>query len=419
MKSESAQAAMRQVELPENSLSGYAPVAGEDMITEIETLAAPLRGARVLHVSATAQGGGVAELLSALVPLMRSVGLDAEWRIISGSPEFFHVTKSLHNGLHGMPLNLTPQMQQTFLEVNAFNATAFPGTYDFVVVHDPQPLPLRTLLPNDTGTWIWRCHIDMTNANPVFWNFVRPYIEAYDAAIFSMEAYARADLKIRHQAIIPPAIDPYSSKNAPQTVGQSTRLIEKAGVDPARPMLVQVSRFDPWKDPLGVVDVYRGIRRDIDTLQLVLLGALVDDDPEGAEYYRRTIEYAGNDPDIHVLLNTGGPEEVNAFQRLATVVLQKSIREGFGLTVTEALWKERPVIGGNVGGIPLQIQDGETGYLVSSVEECIRRVADVLRHPAAAANMARQGHEKVRLNFLSTANLRNYLELFATLQASR
>ncbi|MGO8951676.1 MAG: glycosyltransferase [Ktedonobacterales bacterium] len=411
--------AMRRVAVSDKTLADYAPVAGEDIIGEIEALAAPLRGAHVVHVSATAQGGGVVELLSTLIPLMRSVGLDTEWRVIAGSEPFFQVTKSLHNGLQGMPLELSPQMKQTFLEENAYNASAFDTGYDFVVVHDPQPVPLRTLRPHDSGTWIWRCHIDLTAANPVIWDYFRPFIQVYDAAVFSMPAFARADLLISHKAIIPPAIDPLSPKNAPQGELESYRLIQRSGVDPARPLLVQVSRFDPWKDPLGVVDVYRGLRRQISGIQLVLLGALADDDPEGDEYYQRTREYAGNDPDIHVLLNTGGPLEVNAFQRLAAVVLQKSLREGFGLTVTEAMWKERPVIGGNVGGIPLQIQDGVSGYLVSSVEQCIGRAADVLRGPVAAREMGRRGRETVRRAFLSTANLRNYLALFQKLRTSR
>ena len=234
-----------------------------------------------------------------------------------------------------------------------------------------------------------------------------------------MAAYARPDLAINHRAIIPPAIDPLSPKNASQDELESRRLIERSGIDSARPMLVQVSRFDPWKDPLGVVDVYRGLRRHMSGIQLVLLGALADDDPEGTEYYWRTREYAGNDPDIHVLLNTGGAQEVNAFQRLATVALQKSVREGFGMTVTEALWKERPVVAANVGGIPLQIQDGVTGYLVSSVDQCIERTAEMLNHPISAGEMGRRGRELVRRSFLSTANLRNYLALFQELQPSR
>jgi trehalose synthase len=419
MDPKSQAAEMRRVPVDDKSLASYAPLAGDDILDEIEALAAPLRGARVAHVSATAVGGGVVELLSALVPLMNSVGLRADWWVISGPEEFFQVTKSVHNGLHGMPLELTEDMKRTFRQVNEANASSFESGYDFVVIHDPQPVALRRFRPHDTGAWIWRCHIDLTAANPVFWSFVKPFIQDYDAAIFSMASYSRPDLAVGHKVIIPPSIDPLSPKNAPLDELSGSRLIERAGLDPARPMMVQVSRFDPWKDPLGVVDVYRGVHRRVADLQLVLMGALADDDPEGTEYYQRTLDYAGNDPDIHVLINTGGPLEVNAFQRLATVVLQKSLREGFGLTVTEALWKERPVIGGDVGGIPLQIRDGISGYLVSSVQECIERAVDILRHPLAAAELGRRGRETVRRKFLSTANLRNYLALFHELHTSR
>ena len=305
----------------------------------------------------------MAELLGTLVPLMRSAGLEADWMVIAGSDSFFQVTKSLHNGLHGMPLELTDEMRHTFLDVNTMNAATFPAdSYDYVVVHDPQPAPLRRLRPDDGGSWIWRCHIDLTAANPVFWDYLRPFIQLYDAAIFSMPAYVMPDLQVERVAIIPPAVDPLSPKNEPLEEREILTLIQARDIDPARPLLLQVSRYDPWKDPLGVIDVYRGVRRQLPDVQLVLLGALADDDPEGTEYYRRALAYAGSDPDIHVLINTGGPHEVNALQRAASVVLQKSLREGFGLTVTEGLWKARPVIGGNVGGIPLQIEDGQTGH---------------------------------------------------------
>jgi trehalose synthase len=408
---------MHRVAVGGRSLAAYAPFAGTEIIKEIEALAGPLRGARIAHVSATAEGGGVAELLGTLVPLMRGVGLEADWMVIAGSDPFFQVTKSLHNGLHGMLLELTDEMRRTFLEVNEANAATFPGSsYDFVVVHDPQPAPLRLLRPDDGGSWIWRCHIDLTTANPVFWDYLRPFIQLYDASIFSMPAYVMPDLQMERVAIIPPAVDPLSPKNEPLEEREIRTLIRARGIDPARPLLLQVSRYDPWKDPLGVIDVYRGVRRQLPDVQLVLLGALADDDPEGTEYYRRALAYAGSDPDIHVLLNTGGPHEVNALQRAASVVLQKSLREGFGLTVTEGLWKARPVIGGNAGGIPLQIEDGQTGYLVSTTDECIDRAVKLLHNPTAATEMGRRGRETVRSKFLSTVNLRNYLALFSELR---
>jgi trehalose synthase len=414
-----ANQAMHLVEVEEKRLSDYAPFAGNEILGEIRTLAAPLQGARVVHISATAQGGGVAELLSTLVPLLHNVGLDAQWRVIAGSEEFFQVTKRIHNGLQGMPLPLTDEMRRTFLDGNAANAVSFSDPCDFAVVHDPQPAPLCRLRRAEGRTWIWRCHIDLTAANPTYWEFMRPYIEAYDAAIFSMPEYVMPDLQVGRVAIIPPAIDPTSPKNAPMRPAETAALLEARGVDPTRPLLLQVSRFDPWKDPLGVIDVYRQVRHTIPAVQMVLMGALAGDDPEGAEYFARSLESAGNDPDIHVLINSGGPEEVNAFQRGAAVVLQKSLREGFGLTVTEGLWKARPVIGGNVGGIPLQIEDGVSGYLVSSVAECASRAVSVLQNPGRAAALGERGQDTVRSRFLSTVYLRNYLALFNELRAQQ
>jgi trehalose synthase len=406
---------MQRVPLQAKSLAEYAPVVGEDVIGEIEVLARPLRGARVAHVSATAQGGGVAELLHTLVPLMRAVGLDAEWRVIAGSEAFFDVTKALHNGLQGMPLDLTAEMRARYLEWNKINAAAFDGDYDFVVVHDPQPAPLHAERSHDAGIWVWRCHIDLTAAIPEHWAFLRPFIQLYDAAIFTTPDYVMPDLDVSTIAIIPPAIDPLSPKNAPLPQERVIQLIGARQVDPSRPLLVQVSRFDPWKDPLGGIEVYRAVRHAVPGIQLVLLGAMARDDPEGEDYYQRTLAAAGHDPDIHVLLNDGGIIEVNAFQRQASVILQKSLREGFGLTVTEGLWKARPVVASKVGGIPLQIDDGISGYLVESVEQCVQRIIDIFRDQEVAAAMGRQGREVVRRNFLSTTNLSNYLRLFNTL----
>lgn len=405
---------MQKVTLSTKSLADYAPVVGADVIAELERLAKPLQGARVVHISSTAYGGGVAEMLHTLVPLMRNAGLDAEWRIISGNDEFFAVTKAMHNALQGMGLELTPAMRAAYLHSNVDNAVYFEDEFDYVIVHDPQPAPLRRLASGHGGKWIWRCHIDLTAANPEYWSFLRPYVEAYDAAIFTMQQYVKKDLRVGRIALVPPAIDPLSPKNAPMSDEDSRRIVQMYNLDPDRPSIVQVSRFDPWKDPLGVIDVYRGVKKEFPDIQLVMVGSMAHDDPEGMEYYQRTKDYAEDDPDIHLLSNLDGVGnvEVNAFQRVATVVLQKSLREGFGLTVTEGLWKNKPVIGGNVGGIPLQIQEGVTGYLVSSVEECTERALELMRHPELSAAMGIHGHEEVRQKFLSTANLRNYLNLF-------
>lgn len=405
---------MQNVVLSEKSLSDYAPVVGDAVIEDLRRLAQPLQGARVVHISSTAYGGGVAEMLHTLIPLMRSAGLEAEWRIISGNDDFFGVTKAMHNALQGMNLDLTPAMKAAYLHTNVDNAVYFDDEFDYVIVHDPQPAPLRAFKAAAPGRWIWRCHIDLTAANTKYWEFLRPYVQDYDAAIFTMPDYVKKDLKMGKIAIVPPAIDPLSPKNGPLADADSERIIKMYGVDPHRPSLVQVSRFDPWKDPLGVIDVYRNVKREFPDLQLVMVGSMAHDDPEGMEYYHRTKDYADNDPDIHLLSNLDGVGnvEVNAFQRTATVVLQKSLREGFGLTISEGLWKGKPVVGGNVGGIPLQIQNGETGYLVNSVEECTDRVLKLMRDPKLAEQLGARGREVVRHNFLSTANLRNYLRLF-------
>ncbi len=406
-------------------LDDYRPYAGEAAIAELRALARPLQGRRILHVNATAYGGGVAELLSTLVPLLQDLGLAAEWQVVPGDDAFFTVTKALHNALQGAPLTITPAMQAIWREANARFARLFDERYDIVVVHDPQPAGLPFFLQEQgrremAARWVWRCHIDLTAATPAAWAFLRPYLGAYDAAIFTMSAYVKPDLPIRRVVIAPPAIDPLSPKNIDLETPEVIDVLQRFGLDPGRPLLVQVSRFDPWKDPLGVIDVYRMVRREVSGLQLALVGAMAADDPEGFTWYEKTARHAGDDPDIFLLTNLHGvgPREVNAFQRAARVVLQKSLREGFGLTVSEALWKGRPVVGGRVGGIPLQIIDGQTGYLVSGLLECAWRTFDLLRHPEEADRMGQRGREHVRRHFLITRYLGDYLRLFADLLTS-
>lgn len=404
------------------SLAAYRPIIGDARYEEIVRLAEPLQGARVLHVNATAFGGGVAEILSTLVPLMSDIGMRAEWQVIRGAEEFFHVTKAMHNSLQGMLLEWTPQMRDTWLRYNQMNADAFDGEYDFVIVHDPQPAAILALLQQRLGhrphgKWIWRCHIDTTEAQPEAWDLLHPYVEEYDAAIFTMAEYVNENLKRPRIYIVPPAIDPLSPKNvdlSPQTVHE---ILVRYSVDPERRMILQVSRFDPWKDPLGVIDVYRALKPDFPDLQLVLIASMAHDDPEGWSWYERTVRRAGEDYDIHILsnLNGVGNVEVNAFQRKADVVIQKSVREGFGLVVSEALWKGRPVVAGNVGGIPLQILYGRTGYLVNTTAECANRVQYLLKHPTVANRMGALGREHVREHFLITRYLRDYLAIFNAL----
>lgn len=400
------------------SLDAYRPVVGDAAIDEILALAAKLHGARVAHVNATAFGGGVAEILATLVPLMNDAGLHAEWQVIKGADEFFHITKSMHNSLQGMYFDWNPAARDIWLQYNRLNAELFDDTYDFVVIHDPQPAAILALLDEQHGShhgkWLWRCHIDLTDAQAELWDFLRGYVERYDAAIFTMENYVKGELGVPRLYAIPPAIDPLSAKNMPLPEQAVREILARYGVDPDRPMITQISRFDPWKDPLGVVEVYQKLKDEFPDLQLVMIASMASDDPEGWSWYERLARRAGEDWDIHILsnLNGVGSIEVNAFQRAARVVIQKSTREGFGLVVSEALWKGRPVVAGNVGGIPLQVEDGKTGFLVNNTAECAEKVGWLLREPAQADQMGEKGIEYVRERFLTTRYLRDYLRMF-------
>ncbi|MBN1267368.1 MAG: glycosyltransferase [Anaerolineales bacterium] len=399
-------------------LQDYSQIAGEELLNEIRNLAAPLKDARILNINATAFGGGVAEILMSLVPLMQDIGLDATWQVIQGNDDFFNVTKASHNGLQGMQLPLTDSMKNTWKKYNQLNANRFEGEYDFIIVHDPQPAGLKFFL-EDKGAqhWIWRCHIDTSHPNPDFWNFYAPYINTYENAIFTLKDYVGPGVAFKNLAIIPPTIDPLSEKNAPIPVETARATIASYGIDPDRPLVTQVSRFDPWKDPLGVIDAYRIVKLSIPDVQLALVGSMASDDPEGWYYLDKTTRHAGEDNDIHILHNFHGVGgyEVGCFQTASDVVIQKSTREGFGLVVTEALWKGVPVVGGNVGGIPLQILDGKTGYLVDTVEQCADRVQQLLKNPGLCTELGTAAREFVRTHFLTMHHLRNYLKLFQTI----
>jgi trehalose synthase len=403
------------------SLADYRPVIGDERTEEILSLARELRDARVLHVNATAFGGGVAEILATMVPLMNDIGLHADWQVIKGADEFFHVTKAMHNSLQGMYFDWTPSAREIWLNYNRLNSELFDDSYDFVVIHDPQPAAVLTFLDErqgeHNGRWVWRCHIDLTDAQVEVWDFLRPHVERYDAAIFTMQTYVKDDLHGPLIFPVPPAIDPLSPKNVELPRQTVDEILARYGVDPHRPMITQISRFDPWKDPLGVIDVYRSLKIDFPDLQLVMVASMASDDPEGWAWYERIVRRAGEDFDIHILsnLNGVGNLEVNAFQRAARVVIQKSTREGFGLVVSEALWKGRPVVAGNVGGIPLQIVGGDTGFLVNSTEECAEKVGWLLHNPSNADEMGARGVEFVRTNFLTTRYLRDYLDIFLQL----
>ncbi|HBY56268.1 MAG TPA: glycosyl transferase family 1 [Candidatus Atribacteria bacterium] len=406
------------VETERKSLKDYIEIIGKEEVEAIKKLAIPLKGKKVVHINATSFGGGVAEILSTLVPLMKDVGLEAEWQVIKGSDDFFNITKAIHNGLQGMDVPFTEKMKEIFLKNNRLNEKLFEGEYDFVVIHDPQPVAILKYRKKKVGKWIWRFHIDPTNAQEKVWQFIRPFIEKYDAAIFTLKEYVKDDLKMEKVAIIPPAIDPLSPKNLDLSQEEIKDIVAKYKVDVNRPIITQVSRFDPWKDPLGVIDMYRIVKKEIKDVQLVLIASMAHDDPEGWKYYEKTARHAGEDYDIHLLsnLNGVGNLEVNAFQRASDVIIQKSIREGFGLVITEALWKGKPVVAANVGGIPLQVDNRRTGYLVGDIAECAERVIYLLKNPEIANKMGISGKEYVRKNFLITRLLKDYLSLFNSLK---
>jgi len=408
---------LQEVALGQKTLADYTHLAGRTLVESIRELAEPLKGKRVLHVSATAFGGGVSEILYTLIPLMNDVGLDAHWQVILGQEEFFNATKLLHNSLQGGEDSLTDEQWELFDRVNELNARGLSEDWDVVIIHDPQPIGIQRVAAGHAKHWVWRCHIDLSEPNPAPIERLLPLMRGYDASVWHMQQYVPEGLNggVR---ICPPAIDPLSPKNMALAPEDAAFVSQQFGIDPERPLMCQVSRFDPWKDPAGVIDAYREVNEQIPEVQLALVGSMATDDPEGWEFFRKTFEYADSDPDIKILnnLNNVGAIEVNAFQSQADVVLQKSIREGFGLTVTEALWKVRPTIGGNVGGIPLQITDGESGYLVDSATEAAQRSLEILADPELGRSLGRAGKEHARERFLTPRLLRDWLQLFTELE---
>ncbi|MDX6652212.1 MAG: trehalose synthase [Solirubrobacterales bacterium] len=409
---------LTEVSLGTKSLADYTHLVGRDLTESIRELAAPLEGKRVLHVSATAFGGGVSEILYTLVPLMRDIGLDTHWRVILGREEFFNVTKLMHNSLQGDPQVISREQWELFWKYNEINGESLADDWDYVIVHDPQPIGMMRHARKHGGRWIWRCHIDLSEPNPATIAELLPYISEYDATVWHMRQYVPGALNGDHDIrIVPPAIDPLSPKNMALSADDAAFVCNQFGIDVDRPLVCQVSRFDPWKDPVGVIDAYRQITAQMPEVQLALVGSMATDDPEGWEFFQRTCEYADSDPDIKILnnLNNVGAIEVNAFQSQADVLVQKSIREGFGLTVTEALWKGRPTVAGNVGGIPLQIEDGVTGYLVSSPQETAERCLGILADPELGQRLGRAGKEHARTHFLTPRLLRDWLQMFTEL----
>ena len=396
-------------------LDRYEEVVGHQEVQRLRQLAAGLAGKRIVHVNSTRTGGGVAEILAWMIPMMQELGLDARWEVISGPPEFYRVTKALHNGLQGLAVSLKPRDFALHLEVNRDNAQRLNLEADVVIVHDPQPIFLPRFTPaGQVGRWVWRCHIDASRPARSVWKHLEAAIPQYAATIFSMAAFTRP--LPCPMFLVPPSIDPLSDKNCALPETERLESLSKLGLDPERPMLVQVSRFDRFKDPLGVIAAYRLLKPYYPELQLALAGGTADDDPEGAEVLRDVMDAAGDDEDLKVLLlPPDAHRTINALQRSAIVVLQKSIKEGFGLTVTEALWKSRPVVGGACGGIALQVYDYQTGFLVHSPAGAAYRVRYLLRYAEKRQRMGRTGHEFVRGHFLLTRHLRDYLTMLLSL----
>lgn len=393
------------------ALEQYGDIAGSDVVRQLELLARPMRGLRVVHINSTRQGGGVAEILSTLVPLMGELGLRTSWEVLEGSPAFFQVTKLFHNGIQGQQVVLPEALLAEYRRVTLENAERLRNTLeeaDIVFIHDPQPAGLLAALPARRGKWIWRCHIDAGHPHRPVWRFLRPLVQAYDACIFSLPDFAQELPQPCY--LIPPSIDPLAVKNVELGEAEIDAVCAEHRLDRERPLLVQVSRFDRFKDPVGLIAAFRLARPFIPGLQLVLAGGGAADDPEGAAVEAEVMAAAAGDPDIRVLsLPPDAHGVINALQRAADVVLQKSTREGFGLTVAEALWKSKAVIGGNTGGIRLQVVNHQTGFLVNSPEGAALRIRYLLRHRDRLAAMGRRGREHVHQNFLITRQLREYL----------
>jgi len=410
---------LQKVSLGVKDINNYRMLLGSELIDDVEALARDLKGLRLCHINSTPFGGGVAELLFSYIPMVRGLGIHADWQVIRGDRRFFTITKSLHNALQGAeyPL-LEQQTQRTYLANNQRNARELDPNYDVFVINDPQPAALRHFCDGINAKWIWRCHIDSSEPDKDTWQFLRPHIEAHDAAIFTMEKFVPPDLRGPRIAIITPAIDPLSTKNMPLPKAEVCRtMIDNLGLDRHRQLIIQVSRFDLWKDPFGVIEVYKRASKNVPGLQLALVGSLANDDPEGWELYAAIHQEADKYEDVHVFsnLNGIGNMEVNAFQRASDVVIQKSIREGFGLVVAEALWKGTPVVAGNVGGIPLQMVGTLSNFLVDTVEECAEKVVCLLEHPEVAEELGKEGMTHIKNNFLMPRLIRDELSLIKEL----
>ena len=390
----------------------YSGISPKGDLLLIQKLSEKLQGKSFLHVNSTREGGGVAEILSRMIPLLLDIGIDARWEVIEGDAEFFDFTKKTHNALQGNNEKFTKKMWDYYYEVNKRNSRKLDLSADAVLIHDPQPAPLIGFRPGSKNNlWMWRCHIDVSRPMESVWTNLRKYVEQYDTAIFSVSKFAKSMPDV-DEFIVTPSIDPLSDKNRELTEEEINEVSERFGIHRDKPIILQISRFDRFKDPIGVINAYKIVKKYNDC-QLILAGSPATDDPEGEAVLNEVKEYAGTDEDIHILMMPpDNHKEVNALQRMSDVILQKSIKEGFGLTVSEAMWKEKPVIGGAVGGIPLQIVHGVTGFVVYSAEGAAFRIRQYLNNPEMAERMGRQGKEYIRNNFLLTRQIRDYLSLW-------
>jgi trehalose synthase len=399
-----------------NVLAKYSKIVGEDVIDHLRQLARDLTGARVVHVNSTREGGGVAEILNWLIPLQRELGLDASWEVIKGDESFYQCTKSFHNALQGIHVDIPRNLIASFEETNRSNAEQLRAKLEeaeFVFIHDPQPAPFLNFCPGRKGNWVWRCHIDVSRPYRPVWKYLRGFVEGYDASIWSLAEFAQQLPNPSY--IIPPSIDPLSEKNMELGEAEIQRVREQYGLDPERPIVVQVSRFDRFKDPVGAIRACR-LAKTFTPFQLVLAGGGATDDPEGYTVFQEVKNAANSDPDIHVLLlPPDAHRTVNALQRIADIILQKSVKEGFGLTVTEGLWKGKPVIGGETGGIKLQVINRHTGFLVNTPEGAALRIRYLLKHRNQLEEMGIKARQFVLENFLLTRQLREYLTLMVAL----
>ena len=394
-------------------LSDYRAVVGGDMVEELYVLASHVGSRSIKMINSTAVGGGVAEMLNRVVPLLNELGVEARWDVIKGGDDFFEITKAFHNALQGKQEYFEKDIFETYLAYNEMNHGEMSLDEDLIVVHDPQPAALIHWNQKRGNKWVWRCHIDMSHPNPQVWGFLKPYVEKYDAAIFSSPLFS-PELSVP-QYRFHPVIDPLADKNRDLTDQYIDSVLAKYGIPKDKPIVTQISRYDPWKDPVGVIEAFKMARKYVDC-RLLLVGDKAADDPEAEEILAKVRNAAEDDPDIQIVFLTHSiPSEINAFQRASNIVLQKSLREGFALTVSEALWKYRPVIGGAVGGIPAQIIHGYTGMLVHSVEGASLQIRNLLSQPDLARRLGENGHERVKDEFLITKSLKRYLLLLLAL----